>query len=518
MIRALEFTYAAERCIAAAVLAAVLMAGLFVRAPWRVNAIASVLLANVVLSPWKLRLLFDIAVIGVVAGVAIWVVTPNNDVGFWRPHSFDVDVARAEAARAITKEENAAALYAELFSAYDFEDFEIGLYASDAYGDMLTRRWTDAEFPEARAWLADHAEAFAMLKEATDMAQCRFSLATTQLERNAQMLRTNLLKRWGLVLTCAVNSDLGEGRNAAAMEKIRILRRMAQHMYQQQMLLDMPRGLEVERMAYNAMGRLIMEGEPTQEDIGEMERWLWGVEDSLEADWRQVFEHEKLYIKQVAGLLYEVNEGGSVRLSRHAVLAFDHQFRMGLHIVRRMEHAPRVTALVLWFAIPHRPERLGRVIDRIFARYFDEMSHPGGEEALRRRVGDPELNYKGIIELAAWRTVNWVYPLRQQWAKRLTFRNAALVLILLKRHHAAYGDWPEALEEMADVAGSGIFLDPISGERLRYRRNSEGFMLYSIGRNGIDEDGRGNPRDGTDDVMIWPARASILDAALLDGQ
>jgi hypothetical protein len=518
IVRVLSWAYTVERCIAAAMLAAVLVAALVVRAPWRINVVIALLLANVVLSPWRWRLLFDMATVMVLAGVAVWAFRPNNDMGTWEPYSFDEDIARAEAARAMAPQENAAEVYRKLFAAYDADDFDSGLFAADPYQETPTRGWRDGEFPEVKSWLEDHAEGFAMLREATGLPQCRFPLATTQLERDAQMMRTNLAKRWGLVLVRAVNNDLGEGRNAAAMENIAVLRRMAGHLYQQQMLFDMPRGLSLERMAYNAMSRLIVEYGATEEQLGRMEEWLSDVEGTLEADWERVFEYEKLYVKHIAGLFYEINEAGKVRCSRNSILAINEQFKMGLHIVRRMEHAPRVTGLFLWFTIPHRPEYAGRVIDQVFARYFATMSEPGGEDVLRRRAADAELNYKGIIELAAWRAVNWAYPLRQQWQERRACRNATRVLIALKRHQQRSGDWPETLEAVTEVRDSQIAADPINGRRFAYHKNGDGFLLYSTGKNGIDENGRHDPREGSDDSWIWPSMLSMLGASRPDAQ
>jgi len=425
---------------------------------------------------------------------------------------------QAEAVRAIRPEENAAAIYATLFAAHHPDLFDSGLYEGDIDRETLTRAWRDVDFPEVKLWLQNHADAFALLAEAAKLPQCRFPLVTTQLQQDAQMLRNNLLKRWALALERAANNDFGEGRCAEAMDKIRILLRMAEHLYQQKMLLDMPRGLEIERMACNVMSRLIVEFEPAEEVLGEMEHWFLGLEETLEEDWVKVFDHEKLKIKHIAGLMYEVNEAGKVRCGRHSIDAFNRQFKMGLHAVRRWEHAPRLTGLFLWFTIPHRPEYAGQVIDRIFERYFTTMAAPGGQDALLRAVENLQLNYKGIIELAAWRTVNWVHPHRQQWSKRLTCRNASLVLIALKRHQRRNGDWPKTLDVVAEAVDFPIIVDPINGGRFAYHRSGDSFLLYSMGKNGIDEDGRNDPREGSDDLWIWPARVSMLGGAGPDAE
>ena len=49
---------------------------------------------------------------------------------------------------------------------------------------------------------------------------------------------------------------------------------------------------------------------------------------------------------------------------------------------------------------------------------------------------------------------------------------------------------PDALDDLRGRFLDEIPLDPFSGEAFRYVVESEGFLLYSVGPNGIDEEGR----------------------------
>jgi len=53
------------------------------------------------------------------------------------------------------------------------------------------------------------------------------------------------------------------------------------------------------------------------------------------------------------------------------------------------------------------------------------------------------------------------------------------------------GKYPEALDDLLGRFISGIPLDPFSGEPFRYVLEERGYLLYSVGPNGIDEEGRG---------------------------
>jgi hypothetical protein len=164
-----------------------------------------------------------------------------------------------------------------------------------------------------------------------------------------------------------------------------------------------------------------------------------------------------------------------------------------------------MTALFIWFVLPHHPERLGETIDRVFDRQFrlvSEESQSGTD--IKPQLRDMPLNYKGLVESGAVQTAALYYPLSRQSLRRISCRRATRLLIALRRYHTRQGRWPDRLDEL-DVPGE-ILIDPINDGSFAYRRTGEYFVLYSKGKNGRDDDGRHNPKDETDDLAIWPAK------------
>ena len=97
------------------------------------------------------------------------------------------------------------------------------------------------------------------------------------------------------------------------------------------------------------------------------------------------------------------------------------------------------------------------------------------------------------------------------------------------RYHLATGVWPERLEQLVPKYLASVPGDPIGGGQLVYRPDSQkGFVLYSKGANGIDDDGDPTPVDdyhknnlmdyGKD--IVWPTAATPREAdeALLNSQ
>ncbi len=69
----------------------------------------------------------------------------------------------------------------------------------------------------------------------------------------------------------------------------------------------------------------------------------------------------------------------------------------------------------------------------------------------------------------------------------------------LRAWKAEHGEWPESLAQMAPALISEVPIDPFppAGNQLRYSRTDEGYLLYSVGQNEIDEGGRSPEDDGS---------------------
>lgn len=64
---------------------------------------------------------------------------------------------------------------------------------------------------------------------------------------------------------------------------------------------------------------------------------------------------------------------------------------------------------------------------------------------------------------------------------------AALAIQAYRREHD--GDWPESLAALVPEYLSDLPLDPFSDQPLRYRPGGPGFGVWSVGPNGVDDDG-----------------------------
>lgn len=83
------------------------------------------------------------------------------------------------------------------------------------------------------------------------------------------------------------------------------------------------------------------------------------------------------------------------------------------------------------------------------------------------------------------------------------FRIAGTALAV-ERFRLEYSRLPERLEELVPAYLTAAPIDPVDGQPLRYRRDAGDFVLYSIGRNLIDDGGYGfQDADNEDDDIVF---------------
>ncbi len=74
------------------------------------------------------------------------------------------------------------------------------------------------------------------------------------------------------------------------------------------------------------------------------------------------------------------------------------------------------------------------------------------------------------------------------WRSQAQLRCAAVALAV-ERYRRTHGRWPEALSDLAPAFLKAVPADPFDGQPLRYRKDKEGVVVYSVGEDRKDDGG-----------------------------
>lgn len=135
------------------------------------------------------------------------------------------------------------------------------------------------------------------------------------------------------------------------------------------------------------------------------------------------------------------------------------------------------------------------VLDRI--RPVEEI----GEQKFKRQLSlFDRFKYEfGLGQFKGWKDPYEIS--RGIYLRSLVNERGIYIMVALRRYKNKNGHWPQTLDRIKPWASEEILTDPHNNGTFVYKLTDDGFILYSKGKNSIDEDGR--KKDGADDWPIW---------------
>jgi len=82
--------------------------------------------------------------------------------------------------------------------------------------------------------------------------------------------------------------------------------------------------------------------------------------------------------------------------------------------------------------------------------------------------------------------------------------DCAITALALERYRLKEGKLPETVDALVPGYLPQVYLDPFDGKSLRYKRTNSGYMIYTIGEDGVDNGGQG--WDKTTKTQDWVFR------------
>jgi hypothetical protein len=130
--------------------------------------------------------------------------------------------------------------------------------------------------------------------------------------------------------------------------------------------------------------------------------------------------------------------------------------------------------------------------------------------------GREELNgYDRLRFLFSIESISITDLLLRRTAGIQTEQQMVLTAIALDRYRMAHGEFPQRLEALLPVLLPTLPRDAMNGEPLRYQpRPDGGFILYSVGFDGMDDGGDPTSSDTTRVYrQIWDGRDAVWPVA-----
>lgn len=254
--------------------------------------------------------------------------------------------------------------------------------------------------------------------------------------------------------------------------------------------------------------RFIVTGDATEEHLDLIEKALTEIKHDWSYDWPRVLDYEKLLAKNFCGMFYGVSPEGKIRLkpsvtTRVIMAQASEDLKEKFVMTYWRERLVKASTIWAWFYMPSTPQKVGEIIDSEYKRFY-AMAEPDFDWG--KKAENPNkmfrLNFSYLVEYTVRIMEPAFYSIHDTYLRAISQQRGALLTIALRRYKNKTGHWPESLDEVKPLAAEEIFVDPMNGGSFVYKLTDGDFVLYSKGKNNIDENGK--YRDEADDCPIWP--------------
>jgi len=450
-----------------------------------------------------------------------------------------------EAKRFVSAEDNAATIYKQLLESQDPNSFSKDFLTWENKDLILSEFWESKDYTEVASWLEEHQEIINQLMLISKKDKCRFpiagdiSLFGSKPPANFEEVtdfwwssdkRLAPMRHWSELLIISANNDVAEGRVDGGLEKYIANLQMAKHLYQQPTPMDLLVGIAIRMRVVNQINKYVVTGNVTEKHLSLFDKALQSIEYDWRYDLHQILDREKLMFKSfMCAMFYQKNSEDRIRLNRDP----DSALRNLIHVTPHQYQRPseywdkkitKFSTIFWWFFVPSTPQKTAVIIDDIQKQYYSmaDPEYDWQKEHDKFSLKSIRLNFLCLLEMMSRILENDWPRIHDLYLRASTWKRASRLIIVLRHYKKRTGHWPERLEEIKPLAPTEIFVDPINNSSFVYKLTEKDFVLYSKGKNSIDEDGKrddsgayirirpslsSSSRDKNiepDDILIWP--------------
>jgi len=388
----------------------------------------------------------------------------------------------------IPDEQNAATYYIQAMNALperDRDDEELW----NQYRAALDGPW-GPEQERLYEWFGKTADARRLFKHATGMERCQFPLLTGQSGDTFifSLLMPPLRGLRQLSRLMAIEGHLleNQGQVREALEDYLAAFQVGVHLGNGPFLISGLVCLAAQRISTEAMEN----GLARQEVGADVLEWLAGELDGLGDS---LPDRAAWIVGERAAVIQLVS------MSPQALLALEGQSH-DVSAAREAFLSSRAFR-VLW------PDR---TMKRDFERFYDALEQlarkPTWEVAaeLRQTSGDELLGqYFKDWNILGWMLAPAFGAALERYTKDICDFDALRVNVALRRFRTDRGAYPERLDELVPDYLKELPPDPFTGQPFRYRREDDGWTLYSLGSDQEDDGGESSDYFGKEGDIVY---------------
>jgi hypothetical protein len=392
----------------------------------------------------------------------------------------------------------------------------------DRLNEAKTWPWRTSDFPDVADWLKRNERPLAVIAQAMLRPHYFNPLVPKSPDgQSARLLNSALstaqaARDVAAALACRAMWHAGEGRYDRAWEDLLACQRLGRQVGRGAMLIECLVGSAIIAVATNAQVVLIGVASPTSETA---RRWLDDLQrlPAIPAFAPKIDLGERFTMLE--GMQRLARSGPSVleklddtRPQDDSPPAFASRlFTRSTDWDPALRHGNQTyDRIVAAAGLPRRGERqeaLAELVRELKQRRAD-LAKPGTVSWL---VQSPEDRGEIFGNVLIGLVVPALLKIQDAVDRVAQGHESLRIALALAAYRADVGRYPARLEDVAPKYLPAIPDDLFSGKPLKYRLSDDGYLLYSVGKNGVDDDGRSSTDEpaGDDLAVRMPPKEPV---------
>ncbi len=355
---------------------------------------------------------------------------------------------------------------------------------------------TQEELASLKQWIADNNNALKIFKEATEKPYCWWKLeAKNNIMFNVQLPPLNKMRKFGYLLCWRAKLAALENRTDEAFDDVLACYRAGIHLKGPRTLIEQLTGIVMEGFACSTSSVILQEKEI---DSSELQAFQNEFEKLIASNTFAVnFEAEKFFFYDTVQRCFTDNGCGSGHFipGRLNLIGFGNS-SMDFEDSNQWNAAKYAVSMGFALTTANRRETITKY-EKAFDKYEEWTKTTPYQKHQANFNSGRELGFAGrsFVKVARHPLYYILMPGLDRVIE-LSYRNkvhceAAVTMLAIMRYKQDKGEFPETLEQLVEAGYvKELPMDPFSDKALVYKKTGGNFILYSVGKNFVDDGGQ----------------------------
>jgi len=376
------------------------------------------------------------------------------------------------------------------------------------------RPWTVKQYPRVAEWLKANEKPLSVAIEASKRPQYFLPLVPTRTKQGSSGLIGALLpsvqscRGLAHALAARAMQAVGEGHFDDAWQDLLACHRLGRLVARGATLIELLVGIAIDSIASSAdlayLERAGLDAKAIKDRLRDLRRLppMSSAADKVDVTERFSFLDCVMMVDR-GGLAYLEGLAGGPPKEPNALMKqvlhgidWDPALRLANRWFDRMAAAMRIQDRA------KREKELDQ-IEEDLKKQRKEIVDSGALSKILLAFATPQKMGKQIGQIMISLLVPAIHKIQQASDRSEQIQGNLYLAFALACYHREHGRYPDKLDALKPGYLEYIPQDIFSGEALIYRPKEKGYLLYSVGLNGRDDEGRGyGDAEGTDDLSV----------------